>query len=242
MSAQDPHRILIQSARTFLGKSDGKDKLLATLQYISMFVSAGSPGSAKKIQTSITAARKVFRICKPLESLAPLVLNPSLDWRKPPHIEILKKLKCVLMAIYFGGDHVVWMKQAGLIDSAVSFQKLSMYGWFGGSLCTIVTEIYELQAMVKRKYGETDVEYEKRQEKVQKELKEKSIVVIHAVFQALLALGLLGLLAPEGKRRWRPRTVGLFGIASSAINCYMMYPPVLPSLVGSSAPDKKKKY
>lgn len=239
MAAQEPHRILIQSAKTFLAKSDGKDKLLATLQYISMFVSGGAPGSVKKIQTSITAARKVFRICKPLESLAPLVLNPSLDWRKPPHIEILKKLKCILMAIYFGADHVVWMKQAGLIDSAETFQKLSMYGWFGGSLCTIITELYELQAMIKRKYGETDAEYEKRQEEVQKQLKEKSIVLIHAVFQALLALGLLGLLAPEGKRRWRPRTVGLFGIASSAINCYMMYPPVLPSLMKTSLSGKK---
>ena len=94
---------------------------------------------------------EVFRICKPLESLAPLVLNPSLDWRKPAQIEILKKLKCVLMAVYFGADHVVWMKQAGLIQSAERFQKLSMYGWFGGSLCTIVTELYKLQDMMKRK-------------------------------------------------------------------------------------------
>jgi len=239
MAAQDPHRIVIQSAKTFLAKSDGKDKLLATLQYISMFVSAGAPGSVKKIKTSITAARKVFRICKPLESLAPLVLNPSLDWRKPAHIEILKKLKCVLMAVYFGADHVVWMKQAGLMESAQTFQKLSMYGWFGGSLCTIVTELYEIQDMIKRKRGETDGDYEKRQEELQKQLKEKAVVLIHAVFQALLAQGLLGLMAPEGKRRWRPRTVGLFGIASSAINCYMMYPPVLPSLMKSS--DKKKE-
>lgn len=240
MSAQEPQRVLIQSARTFLAKSDGKDKLLATLQYISMFISGGSPGSVKKVQTSITAARKVFRICKPLESLAPLVLSPSLDWRKPMHIEILKKLKCIMMAIYFGGDHVVWMKQAGLIESAEIFQKVSMYGWFGGSMCTILTEIYELQAMLKRKYGETDAEYDIRQKKMQNEVKEKSIVLIHAMFQALLAMGLLGLLAPEGKRRWRPRTVGLFGIASSAINCYMMYPPVLSSLLPSSPPDKKK--
>lgn len=48
----------------FLDKSDGRDKLLATVQYVAMFISAGQPGDVKKIQASVAAARKVFRIMR----------------------------------------------------------------------------------------------------------------------------------------------------------------------------------
>ena len=34
----------------------------SVLQYAAMFVSAGEAGDAKKVQTSVAAARKVFRI------------------------------------------------------------------------------------------------------------------------------------------------------------------------------------
>lgn len=51
------------------------------------------------------------------------------------------------MAIYFGVDHVVWAQQAGIMnnkDLTARAQKWSLYGWFGGSLCTITGELYEL--------------------------------------------------------------------------------------------------
>jgi hypothetical protein len=54
----------MQGLTNFLDKSDGRDKLLATVQYVAMFISAGQPGDVKKIQASVTAARKVFRILK----------------------------------------------------------------------------------------------------------------------------------------------------------------------------------
>lgn len=34
------------------------------LQYACMFISAGEPGNVKKIQASVAAARKVFRILR----------------------------------------------------------------------------------------------------------------------------------------------------------------------------------
>jgi Peroxisomal biogenesis factor 11 (PEX11) len=111
-----------------------------------MFISAGTPGDAKKVQASVAAARKVFRILRPLESLTPLVLNPAINPKKPLFVELLNKIKPILMSVYFGGDHVVWASQAGLLtnkDITQRAQKASLYGWFGGSLCTIVTEIYE---------------------------------------------------------------------------------------------------
>ncbi|KAI8113706.1 hypothetical protein M9435_003700 [Picochlorum sp. BPE23] len=239
----------ITAAQGFLAKSDGKDKLLATLQYAAMFLSAGSPGAAKKVQVSLATARKAFRIMKPVESILPVVMNPSLDWRRPVYVEILKKLKCILMAVYFGGDHIVWLKLSGLIATDPKkqsrfielAQKASLYGWFGGSLCGILTEIYDIQNLLSKKYGETDEAYVKRQKELEPELRRRAIVLVHGVFQALLAVGLLGL------RPWKPRTVGLFGVAASAINCYMLYPAVDRSSsvtattgAGAAAGGKKK--
>ena len=138
----------LQATQGFLDKSDGRDKLLAAVQYAAMFISAGSPGEAKKVQASVAAARKVFRIMRPLESLTPLVYNPAINPNKPIIIELINKIKPVLMSIYFGGDHVVWASQAGLLTNkqvAQKAQKASLYGWFGGSLCTIIGEMYEIQ-------------------------------------------------------------------------------------------------
>ena len=38
--------------------------MLLSLQYACLFLSAGEPGNIKKIQASVTAARKVFRIMR----------------------------------------------------------------------------------------------------------------------------------------------------------------------------------
>jgi hypothetical protein len=55
------HAKLLQQ---FLDKSDGRDKLLAAVQYAAMFVAAGQPGDVKKLQASVATARKVFRIMR----------------------------------------------------------------------------------------------------------------------------------------------------------------------------------
>ena len=80
----------LQALNGFLAKAGGKDKLTAliqvrngllgcaqpalactlvaqvsvplSMQYTCMFISAGEPGNAKKIQASVAAARKVFRV------------------------------------------------------------------------------------------------------------------------------------------------------------------------------------
>ena len=50
-------------------------------QYVCMFLSAGEPGNIKKIQTSVAAARKVFRVMRvrglDLLSLSLSMLVPS---------------------------------------------------------------------------------------------------------------------------------------------------------------------
>eukprot|EP00959_Pyramimonas_sp_CCMP1952_P472059 9499434-Pyramimonas_sp.AAC.1 len=47
-----------------LSKSDGRDKLLAAMQYAAMFTSAGAPGVAQQVQKSLAGARKPFRVMK----------------------------------------------------------------------------------------------------------------------------------------------------------------------------------
>jgi Peroxisomal biogenesis factor 11 (PEX11) len=194
-----------------------------------MFVAAGQPGDVKKIQGNVAAARKVFRIMRPLEALNPIIQNPYLNANKPFVIEVLNKLKPILMAIYFGADHVVWAQQAGLLtkkDLVARAQKTSLYGWFGGSLCTILTEVYEIGALTLRREGESDEEYRDRQYKDGAEVQRRLLTLIHACFQAALAMGLLEL------RPWKPRTVGALGIIASALNCYMLFPPVVRPLWG----------
>jgi len=54
----------VKAAQGFLAKSDGRDKLLATLQYAAMVAAAGEAGRALKVQKNLGAARKPFRVLK----------------------------------------------------------------------------------------------------------------------------------------------------------------------------------
>jgi hypothetical protein len=224
-----------QAAQAFLDKSDGRDKLLATVQYAAMFLAAGAPGDARRVQASVAAARKVFRVARPLEALAPLLHAPGLNAAKPLWLELLGKLKPALMALYFAGDHVVWAQQAGLLDKSragavARAQRASLYCWVGGSLCTIVAEAAELAALTRRRAGEGEAEFAARQAAAAGEVRRRTTALVHALVQALLAVGLLEL------RPWKPRTVGALGVAASALNCYMLWPAAAPK--GASAAPK----
>jgi len=54
----------VKCAQGMLAKSDGRDKLLALLQYAAMFAAAGTAGRALKVQRNLGAARKPFRLLK----------------------------------------------------------------------------------------------------------------------------------------------------------------------------------
>lgn len=59
------------------------------------------------------------------------------------------------MATYFGADHFVWAYQIGLISDKKAgerWQKISLYSWALGSVCTVWAEVLQIAAMsVKRK-------------------------------------------------------------------------------------------
>ncbi|GMH42037.1 hypothetical protein BSKO_09956 [Bryopsis sp. KO-2023] len=206
----------------FLGKSDGKDKLCATIQYACMFLSAGEAGNVKKIQASVAAARKVFRVMKPLESLTPLLLNPGFLGNRPGLIEAIGKLKSVLMAGYFSFDHLIWSGHAGLVTDTellARIQKISSSCWFGGSLCVIICECFEiLNLAAVERAEENDEDWAKEQNRVKNEIRRRSLTLTHACLQATLAIGILQLLP------LKPRAVGLIGAITSALNCYMLFP------------------
>lgn len=208
----------------FLGKSDGKDKLTATLQYVCMFVSAGQPGLAKDIQVKIAAARKVFRILKPLEVLTPIIKEPYLAGKQHPLIELLPKLKNALMAVYFGCDHLVWLGSVNVITDKKFLersQKTSLWGWFLGSICTMIQEtISLLQNASQRQPQESEEDWKRRRHAAAEKAQKHILTLTHAIFQGLLAMGLLQL------RPFKPRTVGLLGVIASAMNCYMLFPAI----------------
>lgn len=223
----------LQVIKGFCDKADGKDKLTALIQYACMFISAGQPGNVKKIQASVTAARKVFRIMRPLESLTPVLLSPGISG-KDPAIDAINKLKSALMAVYFGADHVVWAHQIGLIqDKSVGekYQKLSLWSWALGSACTIATEGWQIgTTTVKRNDGEADDEYNRRVEAIKRQVNQRLFVLLHALVQALLAMGLLQTI------KLKPRTVGLLGVVASAMNCYMLLPALPKALPAAPKP------
>ena len=218
-----PPRSLSQCLNGFLAKADGKDKLTALVQYAAMFVSGGEAGRAKQVQGSVAAARKVFRVLRPLEAATPVILNPRIDASKgPAYKDGLAKLKSLLTALYFGGDHVVWASQAGIYTNkrvVDKWQKVSLYSWLGSSLVTVVQECEEVGALAAtRRAGEPLADWRARQAAAAAEIDRRLFVLVHACVQALLAVGLLQL------RPWRPRFVGALGIAASAMTCYLLLP------------------
>ncbi|KAL3148529.1 hypothetical protein ABBQ38_013967 [Trebouxia sp. C0009 RCD-2024] len=177
----------LKALNGFLKQSDGRDKLTAAVQYAAMFVSAGEAGDAKKVQTSVAAARKVFRIFRPLEAASPVLLNHTLNPSKPMLLELINKLKSILMAIYFAGDHVVWASQAGLYtnkEGTEKAQKMSLWAWALGSVCSIVSECYELSQLSKPPSTKDGQEaWEIKRMKAQAEINSRMITLIHALFQ-----------------------------------------------------------
>lgn len=126
------------------------------------------------------------------------------------------------MSVYFAADHVVWAYQIGLVSNKTvgeRAQKLSLWGWALGSVCTAVLEtIAILEAAAPRREGESDAEWDKRQEAARRETNGRLLVLFHALVQAGTAAGLLQVVA------MKPRTVGFLGTLASAINCYLLLP------------------
>ena len=65
-------------------------------------------------------------------------------------------------------------------------QKASLYGWAGGSLCTVIAESWELLQLsaVVRKKDEAEEAWQARQAKAIAAINSRSLVLFHALVQA----------------------------------------------------------
>ena len=115
-----------------------------------------------------------------------------------------------------------WAAGAGLVtDKRVieRCQKVSTWSWLLGSCSTILIELTEvLGADMRRRDGESEGEWAARRRR----LDQATLRLVHAVIQAGLAVGLLQL------RPWSSRKTAAFGVAASALNCFMLLPPRPP--------------
>ena len=91
------------------------------------------------------------------------------------------------MAVYFAADHVVWAGQAGLTTDAkklARWQKVSLWAWFGGSVCTLLQECEEIGALAATKRpGEPVPAWRARQAKAAAEIDRRILVLVHAGLQ-----------------------------------------------------------
>ena len=60
---------------------------------------------------------------QPLEMITPVLREPYLPGKKPLLLELLPKLKSILMASYFGFDHVVWLGSAGIVKDKQTVER-----------------------------------------------------------------------------------------------------------------------
>lgn len=64
------------------------------------------------------------------------------------------------------------------------YQKVSLWGWALGSACTILGESYAIStALVRRREGESDDDYEKRVAAAKAEINAHITPLIHGIFQ-----------------------------------------------------------
>mmetsp|Transcript_22379 Transcript_22379/g.26970 ORF Transcript_22379/g.26970 Transcript_22379/m.26970 type:complete len:215 (-) Transcript_22379:217-861(-) len=195
-----------------LAKADGRDKVMGAIQYVCLFLSEGQPGDTLNIMKNMGAARKPLRFYKPIELLLPLLVGPPA--KGPAPLVVSGKVKSLALAMFFALDHVVWAGQAGIIKDKELLdkcQKMSFYGWMTGSSLTALELVAALQ---KDANNMSDEAKAKRQA--------QTLGVINASCQIAVAAGLLKLVD------MKPRTIGAFGIATSALSIYGLLPP-LPS-------------
>ena len=228
-----PSHSELKVLQQFLGKSDGKDKLCATLQYALMFASAGQPGQLNSARVSIARARKVFRVGKPLMSLMPVLAT----WHPtdPAGLQLLARLKALLMANYFLFDHLVWTHHAGLQTDANALKqtsKVSLYSWMFGSGCGMLLEAVQLVRLSKsttKRLKEAKDADSRQLVKVEAEAtaRKRLLTFVGCTLQTALASGLLQVSSLT------PRTCGAIGVLNSLLGCYMQWPVAPPAAAKS---------
>ena len=201
-----------------------------------MFASGGEPGTALAVQKSLAAARKPFRLYKPVEILVPFLRSPP-DFAANAANAAVEYAKNIGMAIYFGCDHVVWAHAAGVVKDAAlakNMQKLSLWGWFIASCAGLYAQTGDLtdalddmtdanreeSEAVAAGDGVAVASASARKRDAARVARGVMAGVVTNGAQALLALALLEKVSMSKKQ------TGALGVFLSAMNVYKLTPPM----------------
>ncbi len=77
------------------------------------------------------------------------------------------------------------MKKEPIKSLHCRFQKASLYGWAGGSLCTVIAEAWELMVLnqIVRRKDESEEAWQARQAKAIADINSHSLVLFHGLVQ-----------------------------------------------------------
>jgi len=221
----------IKAFQGLLSKSDGRDKLLAAMQYAAMFASAGAPGAAQQVQKSFAGARKPFRVLKPIDSIMPLLIGPAKKGAFP--VVLLDKIKMLAFFFYFGADHIVWAGSTGLVKDKATLEragKVSMYGWLTASLAALCIEAIAVgQTEAKAAKEKKEESCSGSQEALSTARFKHALSITNSCTQVAVASALLGLVP------MKPRTIASLGVLTSCISMYTLA-PALPPLPAKAKP------
>ena len=135
------------------------------------------------------------------------LLHSALLWRSPGH--------CCLP--HLQGTEVVGLVQGAGVSSSQAIhsagpcnfnpcraQKTSLWGWALGSVCTVVTECYEVVTLSNiQKKDESDEAWSARRLKAQTEINNRLVVLTHALVQ----VGPGGLAGEAARKQWQVWTL-----------------------------------
>ncbi|CAN4099490.1 unnamed protein product [Withania somnifera] len=227
MSTLDFARAELALAVLYLNKAEARDKICRAIQYGSKFLSDGQPGTAQNVDKSTSLARKLFRLFKFINDLHALI-SPNATGTPLPLI-LLGKSKNALLSTYLFLDQILWLGRTGIYknkERAELIGRISLFCWMGSSICTTLVEIGELGRLstsmkkLQKELKHTDKYKNEQYRSKLQQSNERSLALIKAAMDAVVAVGLLQL-APK---KVTHRVTGAFGFVSSLISCYQLLP------------------
>lgn len=127
----------------------GHDKLVRSIQYACKLIAASqsNPQSTKNLENTLRSARKLLRLGTAIDALYSSTISighPDLV------IRLTVTLSRIASAMFLFGDHLVWLKNASMIDINLSkWSTFSNKSWLYSIILNLTRDIYELQRILR---------------------------------------------------------------------------------------------
>jgi len=235
--------VFLDHLSKMLAQNAGKDKVAKILQYggklVASYAIQFNPNSelavtARRVETSSGAARKVFRLGNELSELQKI--RASLNAANPLQtINIISIIRGLGMFSYWVFDHIVWLGSINAMKVDVAKHSYnSSVAWFIGLLSTIIIDFNSFLSLLRKEkqikstfWRGRDGEEEDNNSSsaYTQQLKEiqadKNVLYLNFVKNTAdlaIAGNLLKIKTLSAKR------VGLFGLISAIIGAYQLFP------------------